>query len=59
VKPSRSLVVARTFTRSGSTPIASASFRRIASRTGAIRGSSPTSTQSAFTSVKPVSRTWA
>ena len=59
VKPSLSVVVARTFTRPGSTPIASASFARIASRSGAILGSSPTSTQSAFASSKPASRTWA
>ena len=43
-------MVARTFTRSGSTASASARRARIWSRTGAIRGSSPTSTQSAFTS---------
>ena len=42
VKPRPSVVVARTATRSGSTPSASASRARIASRCGASRGSSPT-----------------
>ena len=53
VKPSRSVVVARTLTRSGSTPSAPARRLRISSRWPAIRGSSPIRTQSAFTSAKP------
>ena len=58
VKPRRSVVVARTFTRSGSTPSAAASRCRISSRWFAIRGSSPIRMQSALTSSKPASRTW-
>src|SRR6188472_3408949 len=55
VKPRRSVVVARTFT----SPPASASERRahICSRCAAILGSSPTSTQSALTSVHPAAWT--
>ncbi len=44
------LVVARTATRPTSTPIAPASRDRISSRAGAMRGRSPTRTQSALTS---------
>src|SRR6185437_5515152 len=47
--------VARTLTSSGATPAASARSTRICSRTGAIRGSSPTRTQSALTSSQPAS----
>src|SRR5205807_7028037 len=54
---SLSVVVARTATRSGSTPSASASRARIASRCGASRGSSPISTTSAFASRQPAAWT--
>src|SRR5204862_7746733 len=57
VKPSRSVVVARTVTCAASARTASASPSRICSRSGAIRGSSPISTQSALTSSHPASRT--
>src|SRR5439155_16359674 len=56
VNPRRSVVVARTVTTPGATPIASASRSSIAARKGAIRGASPTSTQSAFASVQPSAR---
>src|SRR6185503_19107702 len=53
VKPSLSVVVARTLT--SPPPSASESRRRISPRCAAMRGSSPTSTQSALTSVQPAS----
>src|SRR5437870_8729275 len=57
VKPSSSVVVARTVTRSMSTPIAPASRAPIATRTSEILGRSPIRTQSALTSSKPSART--
>ena len=57
MKPSRSVVVARTAIRSASTPKRSAIRGASASRTAASRGSSPIRTQSALTSSKPARRT--
>src|SRR5207302_546768 len=56
VKPRPSVVVARTLTLPSSRPIAPARRAAIASRTSAILGRSPISTQSAFTSSKPAVR---
>src|SRR5438874_2124395 len=53
VKPRPSVVVARTATSFGSTSRAAARRRRISSRCGARRGSSPTRTTSAFASCQP------
>ena len=57
VNPRRSVVVARTFTDEASTPSAPARRLLISARWGAIRGSSPMTTQSAFTSSNPAART--
>jgi hypothetical protein len=57
VNPRKSVVVARTAMRSGSTPSASARAERISSRSGARRGSWPMKMQSAFSSSQPASRT--
>src|SRR5205823_1692659 len=59
VKPSPSVVVARTVTSPGGTLSASASRACIAPRRGAMRGCSPTRTQSALPSFQPASRTCA